>query len=309
MDREEDRLIDALLHRALGGRTPPDLVGKVVARAYPRRPRWLWWAAGAAAILLVAILLMVLGRGSYPRPQVGGRTLARGTWLTTGEKAGPLTLGGYCHIQIKAGSKLRIEGAERAEAIFLAAGGVVCDVDRRVGSFAVKTRTCTVSATGTLFTVRILEAEARERVFVSVQAGAVRVADALGNGETLEAGHELTWPAETTLPKEEPKKADLPFHPGDRVTLIGIGKALASSVGGERDPAAANATLTVTATGLDGRETEAVYDVRGWAGVILAKAGDGKKAEVSGVFSEKDGKRTITGKSVDVKIIIVEEKK
>jgi len=86
-----------------------------------------------------------------------------------------------------------------------------------------------------------------------------------------------------------------------KTTITGMGKAVVADA---KDPSVANATVTVTTDG-----TQVVYDVYGWAGVIVAKQGDGKKVEVTGVVSEKDGKKTITGRSVDVKIIIVEEKK
>jgi len=90
-----------------------------------------------------------------------------------------------------------------------------------------------------------------------------------------------------------------------RTTITGMGKALVADA---KDPSVANATVTVTTKDQDGKETQVVYDVYGWAGVIVAKQGDGKKVEVTGVVGEKDGKKTITGRSVDVKIIIVEEK-
>jgi len=309
MSEEEDRLIDALLHRALGGRRPPDLTEKVLARARPRRSRWLWWAASAAAVLLVAFLFVARSRGRYPRPQVDGERLARGAWVTAQGRTSTLSLGGYCRIQVEPGSRLRIEGTDRAEAIFLERGGVVCEMDRRVGSFVVRAQTCTVSATGTRFTVRILEVsggrEGAEGVFVSVAAGTVLVA-AFGTEKTLGAGQAWTPTAEGPVPKEEPK---LPVRPAnERVTITGMARALVADARRELDPSVANATLTATVTGSDGTETQAVYHVYGWAGVILAKAGDGKKAEVTGMVSEKDGKRTITGRSVDVKIIIVEEK-
>ncbi|HUT33491.1 MAG TPA: hypothetical protein VNE39_08440 [Planctomycetota bacterium] len=84
-------------------------------------------------------------------------------------------------------------------------------------------------------------------------------------------------------------------------TITGMGKALVTDA---KDPSVANATVTVTAA--DG--SQVAYDVYGWAGIIVAKQGDGKKVEVTGVVGEKDGKKTITGRSVDVKIIIVEER-
>ncbi|MCX6995991.1 MAG: sigma-70 family RNA polymerase sigma factor [Kiritimatiellaeota bacterium] len=86
-----------------------------------------------------------------------------------------------------------------------------------------------------------------------------------------------------------------------RVTLTGLARAIRPAAG-TLNPSVAQATLTVAADG-----GEAVYYVYGWAGVILAKQADGKRAEVTGEVFEKDGRLTITGKSVDVKVIVVEE--
>ncbi|MCX6995992.1 MAG: hypothetical protein NTV49_02645 [Kiritimatiellaeota bacterium] len=86
---------------------------------------------------------------------------------------------------------------------------------------------------------------------------------------------------------------------GTRVTITGMGHAL-SHASGNMNPMSANATVTVTENG-----SAVVYYVCGWAGVIVAKQGDGKKVEVTGVIGEKYGKKTITGKSIDVKIIVV----
>jgi len=292
MSGEEDRLIDVLLQRLLGGRTPPDLTEKVMARAYPRRHSYLWWAASAAAALLIALLVATRPHGRHPMSQVDGRTLTRGALVTTQERTAALTLGGYCRVHVEPASRLRIGGAERAEAIFLEAGGVDCEVDRRVGSFVVRAGACTVSATGTRFTARILDAAAKG-VFVSVQVGTVLVATPEAE-KTLRAGQEWTWTAASAPP--EPT-----FRPGERVTITGMARALVADA---MDPSVANATVTVTAA--DG--SQVAYDVYGWAGVIVAKQGDGKKVEVTGVVGEKDGRKTITGRSVDVKIIIVEEK-
>jgi len=84
-----------------------------------------------------------------------------------------------------------------------------------------------------------------------------------------------------------------------RVTITGTGHALGDA-SGNMNPQVANATVTVTENG-----NPAVYYVYGWAGVIVAKQGDGKQVEVTGMVGEKDGKKTITGRSVDVKIIVV----
>jgi hypothetical protein len=92
-----------------------------------------------------------------------------------------------------------------------------------------------------------------------------------------------------------------------KTTITGMGKALGEA-SGKLDPTAANATVTVTTTAA-GKDTQEVYYVYGWAGVIVAKQGDGKKVEVAGTVAEKDSKKTITGKSIDVKIVVVDEKK
>lgn len=85
---------------------------------------------------------------------------------------------------------------------------------------------------------------------------------------------------------------------GERVTITGMAKAIGNA-GGQLDPKIANATLTVTKEAGGSPE---VYYVSGYAGVILAKQCDGKKAEVTGTLSQSNGKMTITGRSVDVKM-------
>lgn len=82
-----------------------------------------------------------------------------------------------------------------------------------------------------------------------------------------------------------------------RVTLTGMSKAIASS-SGKMNPSQPNATLTVS--------SGEVYLVCGWAGVICATKADGKKVEVTGVIGGHEGKKTITAKSIDVKIIVVD---
>jgi len=88
----------------------------------------------------------------------------------------------------------------------------------------------------------------------------------------------------------------------DKVTITGIAKRLVE-LNAKMDPLAANATLTVTTKDDAGKEIQVVYYVYGSAGVLLAKTGDGKKAEVAGVVFEKDGNQAITAKSADVKIL------
>ncbi|HEY3324149.1 MAG TPA: hypothetical protein VGP72_27095 [Planctomycetota bacterium] len=87
-----------------------------------------------------------------------------------------------------------------------------------------------------------------------------------------------------------------------RVTLVGMGKALVDP-NGKFDAKVVYATLTVT----EGNGKETVYDVMGGAGLFLAKEGDGKKCEVSGVVYEKNGRKRIVGRSIDMKVIVVDD--
>lgn len=88
-----------------------------------------------------------------------------------------------------------------------------------------------------------------------------------------------------------------------RETIQGISKALIpyNPDNKHMNVSIANATVTVTSNG-----TDTVYYVHGWAGVICAK-NDGKTVQVTGVVGQaSDGKKTITAKSIDVKIIVVQ---
>ncbi|MBI5722495.1 MAG: hypothetical protein HZA50_00945 [Planctomycetes bacterium] len=84
-----------------------------------------------------------------------------------------------------------------------------------------------------------------------------------------------------------------------KTTITGTAKSL--NVDPEnKNPSIAHATVTVTENG-----KQVVYYVHGWAGVICAK-NDGKTVQVTGTVREYDGKKCITGKSVDVKVVVVE---
>jgi hypothetical protein len=86
-----------------------------------------------------------------------------------------------------------------------------------------------------------------------------------------------------------------------KTTIKGMAKAI-EEIEERPNPKVASATLTVTEKDKAGKEAEVTYYVYGWAGVILAKDANGKEAEVTGVVSEKDGKKTITARSIDVKV-------
>ena len=139
---------------------------------------------------------------------------------------------------------------------------------------------------------------------------AVRHAEAEEKKSAAQADKPVSIQSEAVAPKViQPETAALkPVQapPVGRVTITGMAKAR-NSASAKLDPAAANATLTATTKNDAGQTIQETYDVYGWAGVILAKQADGKKAEVTGYVAGKNGRKTITGKSVDAKIIVVDE--
>lgn len=199
-----DRLIDVLLCEELGGETPPDLVGRILARTRRRR-RLRWGLAAAAAAALVAVGLWALLPGQYPKPTATGAftvdtdSLQRGAILRTADQSADLGLGGYATVHVEPQSTVRIEGRERAEGVFLTRGGVACEVDSNVGTFAVRTELGTVRSMGTRFTVRLLKEKGDEemmtrRMWVQVAVGVVVASGAWGN-VALAAGQEARLPA------------------------------------------------------------------------------------------------------------------
>ena len=318
MNADTDRLIHILLCEELGPRAIPDLSQRVVERAFPRRRRgWLRAVAVAAAAVVVCGVILQQWAASrrYPAPAASGpytlhgaAAVGRGAVLATDDKPASLTLGGYCTVRLQPYSSLRIQGQDRREAVFLERGTVQCDVTPGRGAFAVQSPLGLVSVVGTSFSVSLLERPGGKTagnkrptavaLRVAVTAGAVSV-DYGGRSFRLTAGSQQVFdqqPPAATHPSNPP-------HGTEKVTITGTARSLGAA-GGKHDPSVANATLTVTTGG-----KQVVYYVYGWAGVILAQQADGKKAEVSGVVAKKNGRKTITGKSMDVKIIVVEEGK
>ena len=304
MTREHGRLVHVLLREQLGGEAPPDLRAGILARTIDAPRRGMSWRGAltvAAGLLLAAgagvLAWALLGGQTYPSPAatgdwrlVKGQRLERGAALATGKGSAHVVLGGYSRLTLGPGSGLQLQGRDHAEEVFLESGSAACEVDRNVGTFALRTEVGTVSVKGTKFTVRILNSEGDEpmitkQMVVKVLVGAVLVSGAWGSTPVL-AGEEKLVAAGGAAPMAT-----------QRITIKGTGKALGNA-SGTMDPAVANATVTLD----DGT----VYYVYGWAGVIVAKKGDCKVVEVAGYVGVKDGKKTITGKSVDVKVIVVE---
>jgi len=220
----EDRLIHVLLEESLGDEAPPDLTARILARAArERRMRVLVPALAAAAVLLVAAVVgWLLLASRYPSPDVSGpcRLLAgaevgRGAEVATDDGNAALALGGYCRIEMQPQTVLRIEGEKRAEQVFLRRGGVVCDVDRNVGSFAVCTDVGMVSVSGTKFSVNLVEREGGKEMdarsvraavvlAVAVMAGSVNVQYG-GKSYQLAAGAQQAFGADGAQPSTLPE--------------------------------------------------------------------------------------------------------
>jgi len=224
-----DRLVHILLREMVGGETPPDVTEKVLAlasaergrtsvemappdvtekvlsRAFGRPRRRRWYIAGAAAAAVAAVLVALLTFGRYPSPEisgdykiVGGERLERGSAVVTEDRSAVITLGGYCRIELQLESALQIKGGKKAEQVLLRRGGVECEVDQRVGAFAVETEIGTVSVVGTKFAVRLIEekgdaAALGARLLVRVLEGEVSVSGDWGTA-LLRAGEEKLLP-------------------------------------------------------------------------------------------------------------------
>ena len=200
-----------------------ELQAQATDRAKPsRRRRRAGWLAAAAVLALAAGVALMMGR--YPDPQVsgayriaGGGAAQRGAQILAEGGTATVALGGYCSVNLDAGGALEIAGARRAEEIVLTQGRAVCQADRGVGTFAVRTDVGTVSVTGTRFAVSLIEPTGDKDMFdkrmaVRVLAGAVLVSGTWGQ-MTLNAGQAATVPPpESVLRKIV---ADLDVEPAE----------------------------------------------------------------------------------------------
>ncbi len=142
----------------------------------------VWGLLGAiAACLAVAIGMYFYApfEGAYPEMRADGSyTVVDGGEFffsdaaTTENDSARLILGNYCNIGIEEKSRLRIDGEDWAEEIFLEKGGMTCEVDRKKGAFAVRTEVGTVSVTGTKFTVQLQEPEGGDKTMITRKNGA-----------------------------------------------------------------------------------------------------------------------------------------
>lgn len=211
---DQDRLVHIFLLEAVGGETPPDLTQQILNRTTElAKPRARWRVpalAAAAAVIVATCLWATVAMLSYPAPSaegsyrvVEGGSLQRGAVVQTD---GPTTLrlGGYCRLEVEPGSQLKLQGQKKAEGIYLDKGSATCEVDRKIGTFAVQTEIGTVSVTGTKFTVRVAPGEGEDpmlskRMMVQVLVGTVVLSGAWGEA-TLQAGQTKTMSGSTSNP-------------------------------------------------------------------------------------------------------------
>jgi hypothetical protein len=178
-----------------------------LASLHFRRP-WLIPSAAVAAVAVLAVgLWAIFAPPAYPSPAasgqyrvVGGGPVERGAVIATDDSNAKVVLGGYCHVDISPQSRLSIQGTKRAEEIFLETGLATCEVNRNVGTFAVRTQLGTVWVTGTKFTVHVSKDEGdstmsgklvRQNMIVKVLVGSVMLSGAWGS-MALSAGQEKT---------------------------------------------------------------------------------------------------------------------
>jgi len=252
------RLIHVLLREQLGGETPPNLTDRILDRATSdtdadtdaivelqhtrpiRFPVSLRWAmpAAAAAVALLALGIWMAARPRYPAPKasgdfhvVTGDSVRRGATIRSGSSPAVLELGGYCRIDLRPRTTLRIDGGPHAEGIFLEAGTAVCSVDSDVGKFGVLTELGTVRVSGTEFTVRIAQRERRKSMWVKVTAGAVAI-DNGSKSEILLAGRERTIFADGPKPPEIVRRD----KPSDKPTKTTEGPGDSTGRPDQKDP-------------------------------------------------------------------------
>ncbi len=199
-----DRIIEVFLPEALGALPPPGRASAIMRHLRRRRVlRRAGFAAVAAAAAAIGIALWLPAppERAYPQPTARGDFLTldapeirRGALVYARQGGAELELGGYAYVLMTPFTIARVVGEEKAEAIYLEAGEIECEVQSDgLKKFYVHTEWGTVSVKGTRFTVRLLEKEEgmnRQRLVVKVLAGAVLLAATSGAQAVVCAGEE-----------------------------------------------------------------------------------------------------------------------
>ena len=198
MDHDEalDRLIDFLLREELGKEAPPNLTERILRaadkatrrRAPVRVSRWRIPGLLAATVALAVLCGLAIVHYRNREPEIAViPVLPRGETMDSGETGRTIQLGvnGYCHVDLSPRTQVIRKGEEGAEELYLTRGTVQCEVDKKVGTFAVQSNVGTVTVTGTKFTVKVPEAKGGanmsvKKMVVRVITGAVILSGAFG---------------------------------------------------------------------------------------------------------------------------------
>jgi len=229
-------LVHVFLEEELGNQSPPDLSQAILSRAFGDAPggvvsgrsvgRWAWprWSvpAAVAAAILIALTAWLIVPAGYPGLTISGDykidsgdTLQRGSTIRTQAGSAVLELGGYCRVDIKPWTTLRIDGSDYSEELFVEVGMAVCSVDSDVGQFGVLSELGSARVRGTKFTVRIEEMGGRRQMWVKVAVGSVEVSGA-SIRDILLAGQERTLLA----PESKQPRVAVATKPGDGTGVV-----------------------------------------------------------------------------------------
>jgi hypothetical protein len=181
-------------------------------------------------------------------PQVYADIGVGGKDLYTETEPGELTLGGYCHLRLEPDTRLQVQGEPGREEVFLLHGSLVCEVDRKVGRFTVRTEAGSAEVTGTKFRVQA--------------------------GDTSEKWRGLLWAG---LSRQE--KSSAPFTIRRAWMMVGViegSVAVASRKTGEVCSLRATEELTLEAEFLPlpqapGRYAREPSAMKSWSGAPLAE--------------------------------------
>lgn len=242
-EEARDRLVDTLLREACGGEEPPDLSARVLRRAFPeqsffargrsKRVDWRLWgpAFGAAALLglVVGLWLVFSNRPAAPvvkdtppparqkppspapQPEVTPQPetpevvdpFRPGTIVQTRGESKKIELAGYCALELKPHSSLKIEQAKgtgdaSTTKVTLQAGALESSIEPNRGGFAVATELGAVSVLGTRFMVKLGRTDGPHgegqgrRLEIKVAEGKVKLDAPMGdlvlNAEQKEGG-------------------------------------------------------------------------------------------------------------------------
>ncbi|MFC1498991.1 FecR domain-containing protein [Verrucomicrobiota bacterium] len=202
MNNEQDNLIHILLTEMIEDRATPDFSGRILGAIDRKERRFMFagWTAVAAAAAILLVSLVTYFSTTTPEDVRVAEHIdpAPNTLISTKDKSSTVSLGGYCFIETRPQSILRIEGKENAHEVYLKQGEIICEVEKNKGKFSVRTDHGIVSVIGTKFRVKLVEerigddaATDSDQMFVRAIEGIVSVKGAWET-KILKAGESAT---------------------------------------------------------------------------------------------------------------------